>query len=128
MILIPVSIGELLDKISILQIKLEQITDATKLNFIKREQLLLMNTLSEHMHAKLLNHTKYQELYQVNLRLWHLEDDIRMKEKCKNFDDEFIELARQVYMTNDRRAHLKKYFNDMFNSEITEVKSYENYT
>lgn len=124
MILIPVSIGELLDKISILQIKLLEITDVSKLAFIRKEHSLLMNTLSD---PTLINHPKYQELYQVNLNLWRIEDDIRLKEKQKDFGTEFIQLARSVYKTNDQRANIKKYFNDLFQSEITEVKSYEDY-
>jgi len=124
MILIPVSIGELLDKISILQIKLQEITDPKKLEFIGKEHFLLMQKLTD---PTLIQHPKYQELYQVNLNLWHIEDEIRLKEKHRDFGEEFIRLARSVYKTNDQRANIKKYFNDLFQSEITEVKSYEDY-
>jgi hypothetical protein len=128
MILIPVSIGELLDKISILQIKLLLITNDGKIAFIRKEHTYLMKILCEHQNGDLINHPKYFELYHINLQLWNLEDDIRLHEKNKDFGPEFIRLARSIYKTNDRRAATKKFFNDMFQSEITEVKSYEDYS
>lgn len=123
---IPVSNGELVDKYTILLIKKDKITDSNKLEKINLELELLKN------YIELLN-SKYNiidctsNLKNVNLKLWNIEDKIRIKEKNKLFDQEFIDLARSVYFTNDERASIKLKINNITNSEIVEVKSYENY-
>ena len=121
MILIPVSNGELIDKISILEIKKEKIKDKKKLNKINYE----------YNELKKLYDDKYNEYFiqlkNINLKLWNIEDKIRIKESQKKFDNEFIELARSVYMTNDIRFKIKNNINIMSNSDINEVKSYEKY-
>lgn len=123
---VEISDGELLDKISILKIKLERILDVNKLKNIQTEY----NALTE-IGAKLLEneqvHTLYNKVKAVNETLWDLEDNIRMKEKNKIFDDEFIYYARQIYVTNDRRAEVKKEINLRTGSIFVEEKSYEQY-
>ena len=119
---IPVSIGELWDKYSILEIKQEKIKDVDKLKYIKDELDYLEPFIKDNKFDELFN-----ELKQVNLKLWTIEDDIREKELKNQFDDEFIHLARMVYKTNDIRAEIKKEINKKFNSLIHEVKSYKKY-
>lgn len=123
---VEISDGELLDKISILQIKLERISDENKLVNIRTEY----EALTE-VGAKLLQDGQVFDLYnkvkEVNEILWDLEDDIRMKEKTKTFDQEFIHLAREIYKTNDRRAEVKKEINLLTGSLFVEEKSYEQY-
>jgi hypothetical protein len=123
---VEISDGELLDKISILQIKLERISDENKLNNIRTEYQALTE-----IGAKLLEDEQVSALYnkvkEVNETLWDLEDDIRMKEKAKTFDEEFIRLAREIYRTNDRRAEAKKEINLLTGSLFVEEKSYEQY-
>ena len=121
---IPVSIGELWDKYTILLIKQNKVTDKTKLNHVNNE-LNYLNTFMEKYHYK--DNKLFIQLKSINEKLWDIEDNIRLKEKEKNFDDEFIELARAVYYTNDKRGDVKKEINVLFNSAIHEVKNYEKY-
>lgn len=120
---IEVSTGEVADKISILLIKKEKITDADKLENINKE----LSSLIEHFPAEILIDKLYSLLCAVNLSLWEIEDAIREKERLGEFDNEFIELARQVYITNDSRAALKMRINITYNSDMVEEKSYKPY-
>jgi len=115
---IEISIGELLDKISILEIKQENITDSQKLSNIKKELDLLRDEASKFPQVL------YLELKETNQKLWNIEDSIREKEYRKEFDLEFIELARSVYITNDLRSELKRKINLATNSSLIEEKSY----
>jgi hypothetical protein len=118
-----ISAGELIDKISILQIKSEKIKDEAKLDHVNREKdILLKEAQKLHLHEKWLDKIK-----EVNLKLWKIEDDIRDKERKKEFDQEFIELARAVYFTNDERFNVKNEINSWYSSNIVEQKSYEKY-
>ena len=121
---IPVSIGELWDKQTILLIKQNKVTDKIKLNHVNNE-LKYLNTFMEKYDYK--DNKLFIQLKSINEKLWDVEDIIRLKEKKKNFDDEFIELARAVYYTNDERGDIKKEINVLFNSVIHEVKNYEKY-
>ncbi len=120
-----VSLGELLDKLSILYIKNKKIKDVAKLSHIQLEIKKLEETLQN------LKISEYQELLieleEINLKLWQIEDDIRDKERRKEFDQEFIELARAVYITNDQRFECKNKINQKYSSKIVEVKSYQQY-
>ena len=122
----PVSLGELMDKISILRIKKNNIDDKKKLILVVQELDLLESTL-----INSINNNKIKEyldkLININLKLWKIEDDIRDCEKNKKFDQKFIDLARAVYFTNDKRSQIKLEINNYFGSTIVEVKSYENY-
>ena len=123
----PMSIGELLDKITILEIKAVKISDEAKLKNIDYE----LDLLSETWADTKLNNGKIDELKAalktVNQKLWHIEDQIRILEKHQQFDDEFIELARSVYFVNDDRANIKKEINTITGSALVEEKSYESY-
>ena len=125
--LIPISWGELFDKITILQIKLENLQDKNALNNVKIEYDELFkiynNNFLEDENAKRL----LADLKTINKRLWGIEDDIRDKERHKIFDEEFIELARSVYITNDKRSSIKKNINNTFGSKLIEEKSYSDY-
>ena len=123
-ILAPVSLGELIDKITILEIKAVHMTGIKLKNINKELKLLksLLNEINLEIDIKLINHLK-----EVNNSLWDIEDQIRIKENKQQFDKEFIELARSVYKENDRRASIKKEINQKYNSEIVEEKSYNNY-
>ena len=126
-ILVPVSFGELLDKIAILQIKSERMKDETKLANVRKELVALEKTWMAHPAA---GHDIVQlraQLKAVNERLWEIEDDIRVKEKQQAFDAEFIRLARAVYFENDERARIKKDINLVLGSSYVEEKSYEDY-
>lgn len=120
---VPISIGELCDKYTILQIKREKITDKHNLVNIEKELRYLESIVTE------LNITsnKLIELKLVNEKLWNIEDNIRIKESNNNFDGEFIELARSVYVTNDLRFEIKNNISKEYNSDIFEVKSYNKY-
>jgi len=122
-ILVPISLGELYDKISILIIKQEKVTNSKKLKNIKKELEFLQNIAEEYPIDELY-HTK---LYTVNSLLWVIEDEIRKKEVIKQYDKEFIELARSVYFQNDKRTDIKKEINLRYNSNIIEEKQYEKY-
>lgn len=126
-ILVPVSFGELLDKIAILQIKSERMTDPAKLANVRNELSALENTWMAHP-AAVENIAKLRaDLKAVNERLWVIEDDIRIKEKARVFDDEFVRLARSVYFENDERARIKKDINLALGSSYVEEKSYQDY-
>ena len=122
----PISLGDLIDKISILVIKEKKITDEKKNNLIREELTLLKKTLNEAINNNAINNYLNQ-LIDVNSALWKIEDEIRDCEKNKKFDQKFIELARSVYITNDKRAEIKLEINNKFGSKIVEVKSYAKY-
>lgn len=119
---IPVSIGELFDKITILDIKSRKITDLHKLKNVNNELTALQNVVKQ--IGIVIPDSLYNELFQVNLDLWNLEDKIREKEELMQFDDEFITFARGDAIYNDKRFLVKKKINDHFNSSIVEEKSY----
>lgn len=121
---IPVSIGELWDKYTILQIKLEKIKDASKLVYIQTELDALDKWMNNYEYK---NHSLFLQLKQINHSLWNIEDSLREKERKQMFDNEFIDLARSVYYTNDKRAEIKKNINITFHSLFHEVKDYQNY-
>lgn len=121
---IEVSNGEILDKISILMIKLEKISDKKKLVNISNELEELKCSLN--IEDPII-HNVLNELKDINTQLWDIENKIRQKEKEKSFDDEFISLARLIYITNDKRSEIKKKVNEKTNSKIVEEKSYEKY-
>jgi len=123
---IEVSIGEIIDKISILDIKLRNIIDENKLINIRNEYDYLTKILNESGTFD-LSSDEYKELFKINLHLWEIEDLIRIKEKEQSFDSEFISLARKVYITNDKRAELKKELNIKYGSNFIEEKSYSPY-
>ena len=126
-ILVPVSFGELLDKIAILQIKSERMSDEAKLANVRNELQALERTWGEHPASKQDITALRAGLKAVNERLWVIEDDIRLKEKAQAFDEEFIRLARSVYMQNDERARIKKAINLALGSSYVEEKSYQDY-
>jgi hypothetical protein len=126
-ILVPVSFGELLDKIAILQIKSERMVDPAKLANVRNELSALERTWMGHPAAGGDIARLRADLKSVNERLWVIEDDIRIKEKAQAFDAEFIELARSVYIENDQRARIKKDINLALGSAYVEEKSYEDY-
>ena len=122
----PVSLGELVDKISILHIKNINIKDDEKLKLIREELELLNQTLNKHIKKNDIQ--KYLDLLiEINSKLWVIEDGIRDCERNKKFDQTFIDLARSVYFTNDKRSEVKLEINKKFGSKIIEVKSYEEY-
>lgn len=121
--LIDVSTGEVADKISILVIKNDKIADTTQLANVQKE----LSALVESFPAEILIDKLYTELSVINYQLWRIEDNIREKERLGEFDAEFIQLARDVYFTNDRRAFIKKEINIKYGSDIIEEKSYNPY-
>ena len=130
-LLAPISVGEIFDKLSILQIKEEKILSPEKLSNIKNEIEGLKKTISnteldEQTCPKMLAVLK-KKLYDTNLTLWNIEDKLRKLENQKDFGEEFISLARQVYITNDMRASIKKEINELTASEFTEEKHYSEY-
>ena len=122
----PISVGELMDKISILKIKKKNITDEKKLLFINEELQLLSSTLNAVVQDNKINEF-LDKLIEVNSKLWKIEDDIRLCERNKIFNQHFIDLAREVYITNDKRADIKLAINNHFGSTLVEVKSYIKY-
>ena len=126
-LLAPVSYGELLDKIAILQIKSERMTDPAKLANVRNELSALESTWMAHPAAGGDVAELRARLKAVNERLWVIEDDIRIKEKARAFDEEFIRLARSVYVENDERARIKKDINLALGSTYVEEKSYQDY-
>ena len=122
----PISLGELIDKISILIIKQKNITDENKLDHVKKELDFLQKTLMNYVQQEEINNY-LENLININSKLWNIEDDIRECERKKLFDQTFIDLARSVYFTNDERAQVKNDINKTFGSELVEVKSYEEY-
>ena len=113
----PISIGELVDKITILEIKKNKLKNSKLENVLK--ELNFLRELIE-KNKIVITDDLFSQLKEINLSLWNIEDQIRIKEKKKEFDNSFIELARSVYFTNDKRSEIKKIINQMFNSEITE--------
>jgi hypothetical protein len=126
-ILVPVSFGELLDKIAILEIKSERISDPAKLVNIRRELDVLNATWSRAPASRVDIAGLRTALREVNERLWVIEDDIRLQEKAQTFGDEFIRLARAVYFENDERARIKREINLALGSAYVEEKSYQDY-
>ena len=122
----PISLGELVDKISILMIKKKNISDSIKLQHVNKELEFLQKTLKKYISADEINEFLLK-LVNINSKLWDIEDDIRECERKKLFDQTFIDLARSVYFTNDERAKVKNDINKTFGSELIEVKSYEEY-
>ena len=120
----PISIGELIDKITILEIKKNKLQNSKLENVLK--ELSYLRKLMEKNKIE-INDDLFTQLKEINLTLWNVEDQIRIKEKNKEFDNTFIELARSVYFTNDKRSEIKKRINRLSNSEITEEKSYAEY-
>ena len=123
-ILAPISIGELIDKITILEIKQLYMT-GIKLKNINKEMKLLKNILQDKNLE--INIDLIKNLKKINKKLWEIEDNIRIKESNQEFDEEFIQLARSVYIENDTRASIKKEINQKYNSELVEEKSYKKY-
>ena len=126
-ILVPVSFGELLDKIAILQIKSERMSDPAKLAHVRDELAALEKTWLTHPVAGHDIAELRARLKAVNERLWVIEDDVRLKEKAQAFDDDFVRLARSVYIENDERARIKKAINLALGSSYVEEKSYQDY-
>ena len=120
----PISIGELVDKITILEIKKIKLQNS-KLENVLKELSFLRKLMEKHQIE--ITDNLFTQLKEINLTLWNIEDQIRIKEKNKEFDNIFIELARSVYFKNDKRAEIKKRINQLSNSEITEEKSYAEY-
>ena len=123
---IEVSHGEIVDKLTILQIKKENITDSTKLDNIIKEYNYLLSVVENDLKIS-TESSEYLELLSINKELWVIEDDIREKERKKEFDEDFIKLARAVYYTNDVRAKIKKEINLKHSSGFVEEKSYSSY-
>ena len=123
---VAISLGELIDKISILLIKKKNIKDQKKLEFIKQELEILQNTLDQSLDNKKIEFY-LNKLISINSQLWKIEDEIRDCERDKNFDQKFIDLARSVYITNDKRSAIKLEINNLFGSKLVEVNSYEKY-
>jgi hypothetical protein len=122
---IEVSNGEIVDKITILMIKLEKINDPQKKRNIQKEYFYLIKKLDELGMEK--DSVLLRELLEINKKLWDIEDKIRDKERNKIFDEEFITLARNVYLINDERSKVKRKINEITNSDIIEEKSYQKY-
>lgn len=122
---IEVSIGEVVDKVTILEIKTEKFKNAEKLANVKKEYELLKKEIEK--IGIFITSDEYLRLKEVNLKLWHIEDNIRIEESKKQFGDEFIKLARSVYFENDERAAIKKEINLKYGSELVEEKEYVDY-
>ena len=124
----PLSVGEVIDKLTILEIKLIKVKDENKLKFVKSEKLLLeqkLNNLNIYDNQELLR--LKNKLFKINSKLWEIEDKIRIFEKEKTFDDDFVALARSVYITNDKRFEVKNEINLLFNTSLREIKDYQEY-
>ena len=126
-IIVEVSIGELLDKISILEIKKEKIKDKEKLKFINNEYTILYNQLDKSVKSDSKLSDLYQSLKEINSKLWVIEDDKRQCEKDKDFGEKFIKLSRDVHFLNDDRAKIKLEINNHTGSVIKEIKEYTSY-
>ena len=126
MIQAPVSVGELIDKLSILHVKQTKITNEEKLEYINKEFELLYNLSSGYLNNPEIE-TLYHQLVETNSKLWDIEDRLRVIETERRFEGEFIDYARKVYFTNDERFRLKNEINNISNSEIREVKEYVKY-
>jgi hypothetical protein len=126
MLTVPVSVGELIDKLSILHVKQTKITNEEKLEYVNKEFELLYNMSSEYLSQPEIE-TLYHSLVTVNSKLWDIEDELRVLELEKTFTGKFIDVARKVYFTNDERFRLKNEINKFTDSEIREVKDYVKY-
>ena len=126
-ILSEISAGELLDKISILEIKLEKIKNENNLKIINKEYKSLKESQDSNIETTEKTKKLYDEIKEINLKLWDIEDNIRICEKNKDFGKKFIELARLVYITNDQRSKTKSKINELLGSNIKEIKQYEDY-
>ena len=126
-ILVEVSVGELLDKISILEIKQEKIKDLEKLKFINEEHSILKDQLNSNVKSDQKLNKLFESLKQINSKLWIIEDDKRQCEKEKDFTDNFIKLSRDVHFLNDERAKIKLEINNHTGSKIKEIKEYTSY-
>ena len=126
-ILTEISAGELLDKISILEIKLKKIQDKSNQKEINKEYKILKKAQKSNIKLNKKSINLFKELKNINLKLWNIEDKVRIFEKDKNFSETFVQLAREVYFNNDRRAKIKLEINKIFKSNITEIKKYANY-
>ena len=126
-ILSEISIGELLDKISILEIKLEKIKDKADQEEINKEYKILKEVQNSSLEVTEKLKTLFKEIKEVNLNLWNIEDKLRICEKNKDFGQTFIELARGVYLNNDKRSKIKSEINKILGSNIREIKQYANY-
>ena len=126
-IIVEVSIGELLDKISILEIKQEKIKDIEKLKFINNEHSILKNQLEENVKSDNKLNDLYKSLKDINSKLWVIEDDKRQCEKDKDFGEKFVKLSWDVHFLNDDRAKIKLEINNHTGSVIKEIKEYTNY-
>ena len=126
-ILVEVSVGELLDKISILEIKKEKIKDSEKLKFINDEYEVLKDQLDKNVKSDEKIDKLFQSLKEINAKLWIIEDDKRLCEKNSDFSEKFIKLSREVHFLNDERAKIKLDINNLTGSKIKEIKEYTNY-
>ena len=126
-ILVEVSVGELFDKISILEIKQEKIKDPAKLKFINEEHSILKNQLNSNVKSDQKLSELFDSLKQINAKLWVIEDDKRQCEKEKDFTDSFVKLSRDVHFLNDDRAKIKLEINNLTGSKIKEIKEYTSY-
>ena len=126
-ILVEVSAGELLDKISILEIKQEKIKDAEKLKFIDKEHSILKDQFNKNVKSDQKLNKLFETLKKINAKLWIIEDDKRQCEKDKDFTEKFIKLSRDVHLLNDERAKIKLEINNLTGSKIREIKEYTNY-
>ena len=126
-ILVEVSVGELLDKISILEIKQEKIKDTEKLKFINEEHSILKDQLNKNVKSDQKLNEFFETLKKINAKLWIIEDDKRQCEKDKDFTEKFIKLSRDVHFFNDERAKIKLEINNLTGSKIREIKEYTNY-
>jgi len=126
-ILVEVSVGELLDKISILEIKQEKIRDPEKLKFINTEHSILKDQLKNNVKSDEIIEKLFQSLKDINAKLWVIEDDKRQCEKEKDFTEKFIKLSRDVHFLNDDRAKIKLEINNLTGSKIKEIKDYTSY-
>ena len=126
-ILVEVSVGELLDKISILEIKKQKISDPESLKIINSEYLVLNEQAKKNVSKNPKLTSLFNELKEINLKLWHIEDDKRMCEKNSDFGEKFIKLSRDVHFLNDKRAKIKLEINNLTGSKIKEIKEYTNY-
>ena len=126
-ILVEISVGELLDKISILEIKLNKVEDNKKLDFIRNEHLILTDQLEKNVKSDEKLKKLFSSLKEINIKLWVIEDEKRKCEKEKNFKEKFIKLSRDVHFLNDERAKIKLEINNYTGSKIKEIKEYTSY-
>jgi hypothetical protein len=126
-IIVEISVGELLDKISILEIKQEKIKDPGKLKFISDEHSILKDQLAKNVQSNTKLETLFKSLKEINAKLWVIEDDKRLCEKEKDFGEKFIKYSRDIHFLNDDRAKIKLEINELTGSKIKEIKEYTGY-